>query len=98
VNLPAPWLSGRDGEVRLRVRVQPGAKRSGVLGPHGDRLKLAVQAPPVDGKANEAVCGLVADLLQLPARAVVVESGATGRDKTLRIDVSWASAWTALAG
>ena len=79
------WLGGRDGDVRLQVRVQPGAKRSGVVGRHGDRLKLAVQAPPVDGKANEAVCALVAGLLGLPLRAVVVSAGQSARDKPLSI-------------
>lgn len=95
MTVPPPWLSGRDGEVRLRVRVQPGAKRSGVLGPHGDQLKLAVQAP-VDGKANAAVCALVAELLDLPVRAVLVEAGTGNRDKTLRIDALLATVCAAL--
>lgn len=81
-----PAVSGKDGDVRLAVRVQPGAKRSAVTGRHGDRLKIAVQAPPVDGKANEALCAFVASWLDVPRRSVVVGAGETSRDK--RLDVA----------
>lgn len=80
-----PAVTGKDGAVRLAVRAQPGAKMSHVVGAHGDRLKIAVQAPPVDGKANAALCAFVADWLGLPKRAVAVGAGETSRDKRLDI-------------
>ena len=81
-----PAVSGKDGDVRLAVRAQPGAKVSQVLGLHGDRLRIAVQAPPVDGKANAALCAFVAQWLGLPKRAVTLGAGETSRDK--RLDVA----------
>ncbi len=73
-----------DGTV-LALHIQPGAKRSGVCGMYGDAVKIAVKSPPVDGKANRTLCEFVADKLGVPTNAVQLISGATGRDKRLRI-------------
>jgi uncharacterized protein (TIGR00251 family) len=80
-----PAVSGKDGDVRLAVRAQPGAKVSQVTGMHGDRLKIAVHAPPVDGKANAALCAFVAEWLGVPKRAVTLGAGEASRDKRLDI-------------
>ena len=80
-----PAVSGKDGAVRIAVRAQPGAKVSQVTGMHGERLKIAVHAPPVDGKANAALCAFVADWLGLPKRAVTLGAGEASRDKRLDI-------------
>ena len=69
----------------LTLHIQPGAKRSAVCGMYGDAVKIAVKAPPVDGKANAALREFIADRLEVPAGAVQLISGATGRDKRLRI-------------
>jgi uncharacterized protein (TIGR00251 family) len=67
------------------VLVQPRASRPG-LGPVvGDRLRVSVSAPPVDGKANAAVISAVAEALGLPRAAVEIVRGQTGRRKTVRI-------------
>ncbi len=64
----------------------PGSKRD-VIGPWmGDILKLRVQAPPEKGRANEAVCALLAKTLGCSARDVTVVAGATARDKTVAIE------------
>ena len=73
-----------DGTV-LALHIQPGAKRSAVCGMYGDAVKIAVKAPPVDGKANAALREFIADRLKVPAGTVQLISGATGRDKRLRI-------------
>ncbi|MEO7998958.1 MAG: DUF167 domain-containing protein [Gemmatimonadaceae bacterium] len=78
-------LSESRGVVRLALHVQPGAKRNSVVGIHGDALKIAVSAPPVDGKANDAICIFIAELLRLPVRSVSVIAGATSRRKVLAI-------------
>jgi uncharacterized protein (TIGR00251 family) len=56
-----------------------------VVGPHGDRLKVQIAAPPVDGAANAAVVALVAELAGVPRRAVTLVRGESGRRKTLRV-------------
>lgn len=71
--------------IELDVWVSPRAARPG-LGPlRGDRLRVAVSAPPVDGEANEAVRLLVADELAVPRAQVLIARGASGRNKTLAI-------------
>jgi uncharacterized protein (TIGR00251 family) len=75
-----------DGDdLLLDCMVQPGARTSEVGGWHGDRLRIRIQAPPVDGKANDALVRFVAELAGLPRRDVVLERGETDRRKTLRL-------------
>lgn len=74
--------------VRLALHVQPGARRNSVVGVHGDALKIAVSAPPVDGKANDAICSFVASLIGVPARSVSIVAGATARRKIVAISDS----------
>jgi uncharacterized protein (TIGR00251 family) len=71
--------------VRLRVRVSPGAKRSSVVGRHGDAWKLRVSAAPERGRANDAVIRLLADTLGLPPASVTLVSGHGGRDKIIEL-------------
>src|SRR5258707_15015842 len=69
----------------LSVRVHPGARKNNVTGVHADALKIALTAPPVDGKANEALIAFLADALHLPRARIAIVAGLTGRAKTLRI-------------
>ena len=78
-------ISEKDGALIVDVIVQPRAARAGVGPVVGDRLRVAVTAPPVDGKANEAVVRAVAEALEIPRGAVEILRGETGRRKTLRI-------------
>ena len=79
------WLRATADGVALDVLVQPRASRA-KLGPiHGDRIKVAVTAPPVDGEANAAVIELVAKALGVAQGAVAVTAGQTSRRKTLAI-------------
>jgi len=72
--------------ARLRVHVQPRAKRSEVAGRHGDAVKVRLMAPPVDGAANEELVRLLAEALGLPRRAVRIVAGLAGRDKVVEVD------------
>ena len=69
----------------LSVRVHPGARKNGVTGVHAGALKISLTAPPVDGKANEAVIAFLADALHLPRVRVALVAGATSRAKMVRI-------------
>jgi uncharacterized protein len=71
---------------RLLVRVSPGAPRTGVVGRHGDAWKVRVSAPAADGRANEALRALLADVLHVRRQALRIVTGAAGRDKLIEID------------
>lgn len=92
------WLRADGADVVLTLHIQPGAKRSEVVGLHGEALKLRLAAPPVDGKANEALIAFVAQALGLPRSRVELVSGQSSRAKRLRVaDVSAAAVAAALA-
>ena len=76
----------RDGrDLVLEVRVQPRASRSEFAGLHGDRVRVRLQAPPVDGRANAALIELLAAAFDVPRARVTIEHGLSGRDKRVRI-------------
>jgi uncharacterized protein (TIGR00251 family) len=77
------WI---DQDLELEVHAQPGAKRTQAQGLHGGAIKIRLGAPPVDGKANEALIAFVADALQVPRRRCVLVSGHGSRQKRLRIE------------
>jgi uncharacterized protein (TIGR00251 family) len=72
--------------ARLALRVAPGARRSEVLGRHGDGWKVSVAAPPERGRANAELVRLLARELAVPAARVTVVRGAAARDKVIEID------------
>jgi uncharacterized protein (TIGR00251 family) len=71
--------------TRLRLRVVPGAGRSGVVGRHGDAWKVCVTAAPERGRANEAVLRLLAETLSIPRRDVTLVAGHAGREKIVQL-------------
>lgn len=82
-----PYLTTlADGAVLLHVYVQPKASKSRIVGLYDDCLKLAVAAPPVDGKANEEVIRFLSRLLNIPGRDIALSSGAQSRRKKVRIE------------
>lgn len=70
----------------LELYVQPGASRTGFDGTHGDRIKVKLRARAVDGAANEALVGFLADHYGVPKRSVRIESGLKSRLKRVVID------------
>lgn len=83
-----------DGLV-VRLHVQPGASKSGFAGLHGDRIKVRVQARPVEGAANEALVKFVAMTCGVAKSSVELLRGATSRDKDLAVRCSGSAAETA---
>jgi uncharacterized protein (TIGR00251 family) len=73
------------GGVTLAVRAQPGAKKTAIVGVYGEgaasRLKIAVQAPPVEGKANAALIEFLAELCGLPRNRIELQGGELSRSK-----------------
>jgi uncharacterized protein len=74
-----------DGTVVLRVHAQPGASREGVVGVHGDALKVAVRAPADRGRANEAVLAVLAELLGVAPSSLALVAGTTSRAKRVAV-------------
>ncbi len=71
--------------VSFAVKVHPRARKNAITGEIGDALKLALTAPPVEGKANEAVIEFLAALLKVPRASVTIASGQTSRNKVVRV-------------
>jgi hypothetical protein len=71
--------------VTFAVKVHPRARKNAITGTVGDALKLALTAPPVEGKANQAVIEFFSDLFQIPRSSVTIASGETSRNKVVRI-------------
>jgi uncharacterized protein (TIGR00251 family) len=69
----------------LSVRLHPGARNNGITGVRADAVKIALTAPPVDRKANEALIAFLAEALHLPRARISLVAGATSRAKMLRI-------------
>lgn len=82
--MPGPVRHHADGAV-VAVRAVPGASRAAVVGLHGDELRIRVCSPPVDGRANDELCVVLADTLGLKARDVRVVAGHTARSKQLLV-------------
>ena len=72
--------------TRIAVKVQPGASRDRLIGKTGDEWKIALTAPPVEGRANRACTEFLARLLGLPRSAVTLVHGETSRRKLIQID------------
>jgi uncharacterized protein (TIGR00251 family) len=83
--LPSHFLRSTRAGVTLAVRAQPGARKTAILGAYGEgvsaQLKIAVQAPPLEGRANEALIAFLADTFDLPKSSVALVSGELSRSK-----------------
>lgn len=79
------WINESSGSFTLTLHVQPGAKRTEVAGTHGDALKIRLAAPPIDGKANEALLSYLAAQFGVSRRQVDLVSGHASRRKLVRV-------------
>lgn len=73
------------GGATFTVRVQPRARRNAVTGEVGEALKLALTAPPVEGKANQACIEFLAGFLNVPRGSVTIVGGHSSRTKVIRV-------------
>jgi len=78
-------LHENTGGVSFAVKVHPRAKKNAITGELGDALKLALTAPAIEGRANQACIKFFANLLEVPRSSVTIASGQTSRRKVIRI-------------
>jgi hypothetical protein len=84
--MSAEWYTWQGTALILTVRVQPRASRNEIAGVVGETLKVRLTAPPVDGKANQALLKFLAKCCGVSHGQVTLLSGDTGRNKRVRID------------
>jgi len=78
-------VQAADGSLILTLHIQPGARKTEIVGLHGEALKIRLAAPPVDGKANAALLGFLAKACGVSKSAVELLSGDTSRAKRVRL-------------
>nr|WP_086940316.1 DUF167 family protein YggU [Thaumasiovibrio occultus] len=83
--MSATAVQQQGADVILRLYIQPKASRDAIVGLHGDELKIAITAPPVDGKANAHLTKYLAKQFRVAKGAVQIEKGELGRHKQVRI-------------
>jgi len=79
------WLKCNSSGISLTLHIQPGAKKTEVVGEHGEALKIRLAAPPVDGKANTALLTWLAQRFSVAKRDVTLLSGEKSRHKIVAI-------------
>ncbi len=80
------WLQATKDGVVLTVKAVPRASKSEIAAVEDEWLRVRIKAPPVDGKANEALVKFFADFFSLPRGSVAIVSGDTARLKRIRIN------------
>lgn len=79
------WYRRTGENITLTLHVQPGAKQTTVAGLHGDALKIRLAAPPIEGRANEALLRFIADFFKVPLRDVELKQGGQSRHKRVEV-------------
>jgi len=79
------WYRRNGDIVTLTLHIQPGAKRTEVAGLHGEALKIRLAAPPIEGRANEALLKFIAESFDVPLRQVELKQGGQSRHKVLAV-------------
>jgi len=72
-------------DIILKIYLQPKASKNEIVGPYRDGVKVRITAPPVEGKANEALVQFLAKVLKIPASHIGIVRGHHSREKTLKI-------------
>jgi uncharacterized protein len=79
------WLTESNGAVTIAIKVVPRASKNQIVGVEGDVLKIRLNAPPVEGKANDALVAFLADTLKIRRAQIEIIVGDTSRKKLLRV-------------
>lgn len=91
MNSPVEW-AGED--ALLRIHAQPGAKQTSFAGQHGEAIKIRLAAPPLEGRANQALFRFLSEVFAVPLSAITLMSGESARQKRVKIQrpVEWPDA------
>ncbi len=92
------WYRRQGDVLTLTLHIQPGAKRTNIAGLHGEALKIRLAAPPVEGRANEALLKFIAEFFGVPLRQVELKQGGQSRHKVVAITGSQIEPERLLAG
>jgi len=92
----AKLISENEGKTRLSLHVHAGAKKSEIIGIIGERLKIKVASPPVDGSANKEIIRFFAKLIRLRKNQIEITQGEFGKFKVISIDALQEAVVTAL--
>jgi uncharacterized protein (TIGR00251 family) len=79
------WYRRNGDLLTLTLHIQPGAKRTEMAGLHGEALKIRLAAPPVEGRANEALLKFIANIFGVPLRQVELKQGGQSRHKVVAV-------------
>ena len=80
-----PYIKKTEDGYLLSLRVEPRSSKSEIIGIHGERLKIKIKSPPVDGKANKEVIAFLADKLNVKKADISIVSGKSSRYKVVKI-------------
>jgi uncharacterized protein (TIGR00251 family) len=94
----AGWYRCNGDVITLTLHVQPGAKNSEIVGLHGEALKIKLAAPPIEGRANEALLKFISGLFDVPTRQAELKQGGQSRHKVVAVTGSTVDPETLLAG
>lgn len=79
------YISETNEGLIIHFHVQPGASKSEISGLHGNRIKVRLKAPPVEGRANEELIRFLSKLLEIPKKNIEIISGGLSRQKNVKI-------------
>jgi uncharacterized protein (TIGR00251 family) len=79
------WFRHNGETITLTLHVQPGAKHSEIVGLHGEALKIRLAAPPIEGRANDALLKFIAGLFAVPLRDTELKQGGQSRHKVVAV-------------
>lgn len=82
-----PWIKHHPKGTTLSLHIQPGAKKSELTGEHGERLKIKIKAPPVEGEANDCLIEFLAKKLKVSKAKVHLLAGESSRQKLVLIEL-----------
>jgi uncharacterized protein len=85
------WYTFQNEKLILNLLVQPGAKRTEIVGLHEGRLKVRIHAPPQEGRANEALVKWIAKVFEVPLRQVLIHQGLHSKRKVIVVSHSTVS-------
>jgi len=84
--------------IILKIYLQPKASKNEIVGPYRDGMKVKVTAPPVEGKANEALIHFLAKALKIPPAHIEILKGHHSREKTLKVSKAGHQEWPTKLG